>query len=188
MYLPKECISLCPACVREWIIFSHSLWSGPVEELCPPSWVIMVGSRALPPLLGDNGQIYCMTITEYHIPKAVHPFIVPVPIEGLLLPPIKDPSVVDCIHQHAVLFPEKQDVEVGMETKYKSISMQDWEFPEILKEPMGGISTKGDKGLGKKYFHQVVSRKDIFTMSDLNLKHLICLMEHPPHRAPCIPV
>jgi hypothetical protein len=69
--------------------------------------------------------------------------IVPVPIEGLLLPPIKDPSVMDHIHQRAVMFPEKQDVKVGMETKYNSISMQ--EFPEILKEPMGGESTKGDK-------------------------------------------
>jgi hypothetical protein len=84
-----------------------------------------------------------MTIAAYHIPNAVHLFIVPVPIEGLLLPPIKDPSVVDCIHQHAVLFLEKQNVKVGMKTKYNSMSME--EFPEILKEPMGGESAKGDK-------------------------------------------
>jgi hypothetical protein len=44
----------------------------------------------------------------------VHPFKVPVSIEGLLFPPIKDPSVVDCIHQHAVMFPEKRNIKVGM--------------------------------------------------------------------------
>jgi hypothetical protein len=41
------------------------------------------------------------------------------------------------------MFPKKWYVEVGMEMKYNSISMQ--EFPEISKEPMGGESTKGDK-------------------------------------------
>jgi hypothetical protein len=55
---------------------------------------------------------------------------------------IKDTSIADCIHQHAVMFLEKQDVEVGMETKYNSVSMQ--EFPAISKEPMGDKSTKGD--------------------------------------------
>jgi hypothetical protein len=43
------------------------------------------------------------------------------------------------------------------------------EFPEITKEPMGGKSAKRDKGLGK----------DIPAKSDLDLKHLICLMKHP---------
>ncbi len=86
-----------------------------------------------------------MNITAYHIPNAVHPFIVPVPIEGCLLLSIKDPSVVDCIHQCAVLFPEERYVEARMEMKYNSISME--EFPEFLKEPMGGKSAKGDKGL-----------------------------------------
>jgi hypothetical protein len=43
------------------------------------------------------------------------------------------------------MFPEKWDVEVGMETKYNSISMQ--EFSEISKEPMGGESTKDEKRL-----------------------------------------
>jgi hypothetical protein len=52
------------------------------------------------------------------------------------------------------------------------------EFPEITKEPMGGESAKGDKGLGK----------DIPAKSNLDLKHLICLMEHPSQHAPCIPV
>ncbi len=56
---------------------------------------------------------------------------------------IKDASILDCIHQCAVMFPKKQDVKVGMETKYDSISMQ--EFPEISKEPMSDESTKGDK-------------------------------------------
>ncbi len=119
-------------------------------------------SRALTRFFGEHGQIDSKTITAYHIPNAVHPFIVPVPIEGLLLLPIKDPSVVECIHQHVVLFLEKRNVEVVMETKYNSIS-------EISKQPMGGESTEGDKGLGK----------DISTESDLNMKHLICLMEHP---------
>jgi hypothetical protein len=68
---------------------------------------------------------------------------VPIPIESLLLMLIKDTSLVDCIHQRAVMFLEKQDVKVGMETKYNSLYMQ--EFPEISKEPMGGESTKGDK-------------------------------------------
>jgi hypothetical protein len=102
----------------------------------------------------------------------VHPFKVPVPIEGLLFLPIKD----HCIHQHAVLFPEKWNIKVRMKTKYNSISME--EFPEILKEPMGGKSAKGDKGSGK----------DIPAKSNLNLKHLKYLMEHPYQRAPCIPV
>ncbi len=101
-------------------------------------------SKALTRFFGEHDRIDSKTITAYHISNAVHPFIVPVLIEDLLLPPIKDPSVMDCIHQHAVMFPEKRIVEVGMETKYNSIPMQ--EFPEILKEPMGGKSTKGDKG------------------------------------------
>ncbi len=58
---------------------------------------------------------------------------------------IKDTSIVDCIHQRAVMFPKKQDVKIGMETKYNSISMQ--EFPEISKELMGDESTEGDKRL-----------------------------------------
>ncbi len=72
------------------------------------------------------------------------------------------------------MLPEKRNIKVGMETKYNSISME--EFPEILKEPMGGESAKGDKGSGK----------DISAKSNLNLKHQICLMEHPTQRAPCI--
>ncbi len=108
-----------------------------------------------------------MTIAAYHIPNAVHPLNVPVPIEGLLFLPIKDPSVVDCFHQRVVLFPEKQNIKVGMKTKYNSISME--EFPEVLKEPMDGESAKEDKGSGK----------DISAKSNLNLKHLICLMEYP---------
>ncbi len=52
------------------------------------------------------------------------------------------------------------------------------EFPEIAKEPMGGESAKGDKGLGK----------GISTKSNLNLTHLICLMKHPSQHAPYIPV
>jgi hypothetical protein len=52
------------------------------------------------------------------------------------------------------------------------------EVPEITKEPMGGKFAKRDKGLGK----------DISAESDLDLKHLICLMEYPSQRAPCIPV
>jgi hypothetical protein len=43
------------------------------------------------------------------------------------------------------------------------------EFPEIVKEPMGGESAKGEKRLGK----------DIPAKSDLDLKHLICLMKDP---------
>jgi hypothetical protein len=39
------------------------------------------------------------------------------------------------------MFPEKWNVNKGMETKYNSVSMQ--ELPEISKEPMGGKSTKG---------------------------------------------
>jgi hypothetical protein len=65
-----------------------------------------------------------MTITAYHIPNAVHPFKVPVPIEGLLFPPIKNLGVVDSIHQRAVLFPEKRDLKVGVKTKHNSISME----------------------------------------------------------------
>jgi hypothetical protein len=117
-----------------------------------------------------------MTIAAYHIPDAVHPFKVPVPIEGLLFLPIKNPGIMDSIHQHVVLFPEKQDIKVGVKTKHDSISME--EFPEITKEPMGGKSAKGDKGSGK----------DIPAKSCLDLKHLICLMKHPSRRAPCIPV
>jgi hypothetical protein len=117
-----------------------------------------------------------MTIAAYHIPNAVHPFKVPVPIKGLLFPPIKNPSVVDSIHQRAVLFPEKRDIKVGVKTKHDSISME--EFPEITKEPMGGKSAKGDKGSGK----------NIPAESDFGLKHLMCLMKHPSQRAPCIPV
>ena len=63
-------------------------------------------SRALSNLLSEYGWIDGMTIAAYHIPNVVHPFKVPVPIEGLLFPPIKNPSVVDSIHQRAVLFPE----------------------------------------------------------------------------------
>jgi hypothetical protein len=91
----------------------------------------------------------------------VHPLKVPVPIEDLLFPLIKNPGVVDSIHQRAVLFPEKWNIKVGVKTKHDSISME--EFPEITKEPMGGKSAKRDKGLGK----------DIPTKSDLDLKHLI---------------
>jgi hypothetical protein len=117
-----------------------------------------------------------MSIAAYHIPNAVHPFKVPVPIEGLLFLPIKHPIVVDSIHQCAVLFPEKRDIKVRVKTKYNSIAME--EFPEISKELMGGKSAKRDKGLGK----------DIPAKSDLDLKHLICLMEHQSQCAPCIPV
>jgi hypothetical protein len=104
-----------------------------------------------------------MTIAAYHIPYAVHPFKMPVPIEGLLFPPIKIPSVLDSIHQRAILFPEKRNIKVGVKMKHDSISME--EFPEITKEPMGGESAKRDKGLGK----------DIPAKSNLDLKHLICL-------------
>jgi hypothetical protein len=133
-------------------------------------------SKALTHFLGEHGLIDSMSITTYHIPNAVHPFIVPVPIEGHQFLPIEDPSVVNCIHQCAVLFLEKRNVKVKMKMKYNSLSMK--EFPEISNEPMGGKSAKGDKGLGK----------DISAKSDLNLKHLICLKEHPSHHAPCIPV
>jgi hypothetical protein len=61
---------------------------------------------------------------------------VSIPIESVLLMLIKDSSIEDCIHQRAVMFLEKRDVEVRMETKYNYISMQ--EFPEISKEPEGG--------------------------------------------------
>jgi hypothetical protein len=53
-----------------------------------------------------------------------HPFKVPVPIEGLLFPPMENPGVVDSIHQHAVLFPEKWDNEVRVKMKLDSISME----------------------------------------------------------------
>jgi hypothetical protein len=106
-----------------------------------------------------------MTIAAYHIPDAVHSFKVPVPIEGLLFPPIKNPSVVNSIHQCAFLFLEKRDVKVGLKMEHNSISME--EFPEIAKEPMGGESAKGEKGSGK----------NIPAESDLDLKHLICLMK-----------
>jgi hypothetical protein len=132
--------------------------------------------RALSCLLSEHGWINSLTIAAYHIPNAVHPFKVPVPIEGLLFPPIKNPSVVDSVHQRAVLFPEKQDIKVRVKTKQDSISMES--FPEITKEPMDGKSAKVDKGLGK----------DIPTESNFDLKHLICLMKHLSRRAPCIPV
>jgi hypothetical protein len=108
-----------------------------------------------------------MTISAYHIPNAVHPFKVPVLIEGLLFLPIKNPGVVDSIHQRVVLFPEKRDIKVRVKTKHDSISME--EFPEITKELMGGESAKGDKGLGK----------NIPAKTNLDLKCLICLMKHP---------
>jgi hypothetical protein len=108
-----------------------------------------------------------MPNAAYHIPKAVHPFKVPLPIEGLLFGPIKNPSVLDSTHQRVVLSPEKRNIKVGVKTKYNSISME--EFQEILKEPMGGKSAKRGKGLGK----------DIPAESDLDLIPLICLMEHP---------
>jgi hypothetical protein len=81
-----------------------------------------------------------MTIIAYHIPNAANPFKVPIPIEGLLFPPIKNPGVVDGIHQCVVLFTEKRDIKVKVKTKHDSISME--EFPEITKEPMGGKSAK----------------------------------------------
>jgi hypothetical protein len=65
-----------------------------------------------------------MSIAAHHIPNAVHPFKKPVSTEGLLFPPIKNPSVVDSIHQRAVLFPEKRNIKVGVKTKYNSISME----------------------------------------------------------------
>jgi hypothetical protein len=97
-------------------------------------------SRALSCLLSEHGWINSMAIAAYHIPNAVHPFKVPVPIKGLLFPPIKNPGVVDSIHQRGVLIPEKRDIIVGVKTKHDSISMK--EFPEITKEPMGGKSAK----------------------------------------------
>jgi hypothetical protein len=81
-----------------------------------------------------------LTIAAYHIPNAVHLFKVPVLIEGLLFPRIKNSGVVDSINQCAVLFPEKQDIKVSVKTKHNSISME--EFPKILNEPMGGKSAK----------------------------------------------
>jgi hypothetical protein len=65
-----------------------------------------------------------LTIAAYHISNAVHPFKVPVPIEGLLFPPIKNPGVVDSIHKRAVPFQEKWDIEAGVKTKHDSISME----------------------------------------------------------------
>ena len=79
-----------------------------------------------------------ITAYQYHISNAVHPYKVPVPIEGLLFPPIKNPSVVDSIHQRVVLFPKKWKIKVGMKMKCNSISTE--EFPEVAKEPMGGKS------------------------------------------------
>jgi hypothetical protein len=81
-------------------------------------------SKALSCLLSEHGWIDSLTIAAYHIPNAVHPFKVPVPIEGLLFPPIKNHGVVDSIHQRAVLFPEKRDLKVGVKTKHNSISME----------------------------------------------------------------
>jgi hypothetical protein len=124
-------------------------------------------SRALSRLLSELGWIDGMTIATYHIPNAVHPFKVPVTIEGLLFLLIKNPGVMDRIHQCAVLFLEKRNIKVGVKTKHDSISME--EFPEITKEPMGGKSAKTDEGSGE----------DIPTKSNLDLKHLICLMKHP---------
>jgi hypothetical protein len=83
-----------------------------------------------------------MTITAYHILNAVDPFKVLVPIEDLLFPLIKNPGVVDSIHQRAVLFLETCDIKAGVKTKHYSISTE--EFPEIRKEPMGGKSANGD--------------------------------------------
>jgi hypothetical protein len=117
-----------------------------------------------------------MSIAAYHIPNSVHPFKAPVPIEGLLFPPTKNPSVLGSINQCVVLFPEKRNIKVRMKTKYNSISIE--EFPEITKEPMGSKSAKKDKGSGK----------DVPTKSNLDLKHLICLIEHLSQLAPCIPV
>ncbi len=101
-------------------------------------------SRALSRLFIEHGWNDGMTIAAYHIPNAVHPFKVHVLIESLLFPPIENPGVVDSIHQCAVLFPEKQNIKVGVKTKHNCISME--EFPEITKEPMGGESaTEGLK-------------------------------------------
>ncbi len=97
--------------------------------------------------MGEYGWIDCISIAAYHIPNAVHPFEVPVLIDGLLFLPIENPSVMDSIHQCVVLFPEKLNIKVRVKTKYNSIFME--EFPEILEEPMGGKSAKRDKGLGK---------------------------------------
>ncbi len=65
-----------------------------------------------------------LTIAAYHISNDVHPFKVPVPIEGLLFPLIKNPGVVDIVHQRVVLFPEKRDIKVRVKTKHDSISME----------------------------------------------------------------
>jgi hypothetical protein len=65
-----------------------------------------------------------MTIAAYHNPNAVHPFKVPVSIESLQFPTIKNPGVVDSIHQRAVLFLKKCDIKVGMKMKQDSISME----------------------------------------------------------------
>jgi hypothetical protein len=129
-------------------------------------------SRALTRLLGDHGRIDCMSIAANQIPKAVHPFNVPVLVEGLLFSSIKDSSVVDCIHQRAVVFPENRSIKVKMKMKYNSMSME--EFPEILKEPMGGECAKGDKGLGK----------DISAKSNLNLNYLTPATAKCSQRAP----
>jgi hypothetical protein len=74
--------------------------------------------------LSEHGWIDSLTIAAYHFPNAVHPFKVPVPIEGLLFLPIKNPGVMDSVYQRAVLFPEKRDIEVGVKTKHNSISME----------------------------------------------------------------
>jgi hypothetical protein len=81
-------------------------------------------SRALSCLLSEHGWIDGITIAAYHNPDAVHPFKVPAPIDGLLFPSIKDPGVVDSIHQCAVLFPDKRNVKVGVKMKHDSISME----------------------------------------------------------------
>jgi hypothetical protein len=60
---------------------------------------------------------------------------------------------VDSIHQRAVLFPEKHNIKVGVKTKYNSTSME--EFPEIMKEPMGGESAKINERIRKRYSRQV---------------------------------
>jgi hypothetical protein len=72
--------------------------------------------------------------------------------------------------------PGEAEYQSWSEMQHNSISMED--FPEITKEPMGGKSAKRDKGSGK----------DILTESNLDLKHLICLMKYPSQCAPCIPV
>jgi hypothetical protein len=67
-------------------------------------------------MLGTVAMSHHPHVIPHHIPSAVHPFKVHVPIEGLLFPPIKNPGVVDSIHQRAVLFPEKRDIKVGVKT------------------------------------------------------------------------